>query len=179
MRERRVLLPERLHLAADLPHGHAEMVALALEVVPLRLGARGRGQSPQLTLDMCGRSLGVERVHLPHVTQPNPVHVGSPTPRMYLRGEAIRFLGSSADRADLGDGGRAGEGHRDELRSGRGVEDGEVVAQGEVQAESVYGESQTGQVAAHRPPMRDLKRRRVDRVQDRALTAGPYEQRPV
>src|SRR6266511_1067215 len=82
MRERRVLLPERLHVAADVPHGHTEMVELALEVAPLRLGARGRGDSAQLPLDVCGSSLGVERVHLPHVTQPNPVHVGSPTPRI-------------------------------------------------------------------------------------------------
>ncbi len=59
-----MLLPERLHLAADLPHGYTEMVELALEVAPLRLGARGRPQSPRPIIDVRGGFLGVEGCHV-------------------------------------------------------------------------------------------------------------------
>jgi hypothetical protein len=50
---------------------------------------------------------------------------------------------SGAERADLRDGDGAGERHRKQIRSRRGVDDGQVVAQGQVDAEPVRRESET------------------------------------
>src|SRR6266511_2656472 len=116
MRERRVLLPERLHLAADLPHGHTEIVELALEVAPLRFGALGRGQSPQLSLDMCGRSLGVERVQPTARYTAEPCRRRLSAPRLHLRGEAIRCLARAPSVQTWAIGTRSEE-HTSELQS--------------------------------------------------------------